>query len=48
MKVSYFETGRYVTPPELPRGMFFALLTTFVVVLAFWIVSFYLRFRNPR
>ena len=25
-----------------------ALLTTFVVVLAFWIVSFYLRFRNPR
>ena len=37
-----------VTPPELPRGMFFALLTTFVVVLAFWIVSFYLRFRNPR
>ena len=37
-----------VTPPELPAGMFYALITIFVAVLAFWIVSLYLRFRNPR
>jgi uncharacterized membrane protein len=37
-----------VSPPELPAGMFFALITIFVAVLALWIVSLYLRFRNPR
>jgi hypothetical protein len=36
------------TPPQLPAGLFFALITVFVAVLAFWIVSLYTRFRIPR
>jgi hypothetical protein len=31
--------ANWVTPPELPAGMFFALITIFVAVLALWIVS---------
>ena len=37
-----------VTPPVLPAGLFFTLMSIFVAVLALWIVLLYLRFRTPR